>query len=119
MNFNDNPEELKKEEQAVLDELIQRMNMVIEKLECKMKNYIYEAKNADISINPDEYLSRVEAQKGIADTKKDRKKLLQARDELYDTRLLLQYENSQESGVDELKIGLHECGCAGESFIIS
>ena len=103
MNFNDNPEELKKEEQAVLDELIRRMNRVLEKLERRMKNYVYEAKNADISINPDAYLAKVLAQNGMADTKENRKKLLQARDELYHTRLLLQYENSQESGVEPPK----------------
>ncbi len=119
MNFNDNPEELKKEEQAVLDELIRRMNRVLEKLERRMKNYVYEAKNADISINPDAYLAKVLAQNGMADTKENRKKLLQARDELYHTRLLLQYENSQESGVEEIKIGLHECGYAGEHFVTS
>lgn len=119
MNFNDNPEKLKKEEQIVLDKLIQRMNKVIEQLDNEMKNYISEVNNADISINPDEYSSRVYAQNRIANTKKERKKLLQDRDELYDTRLLLQYENSQESGIEEIKIGLHGCGDLCEKFIIS
>ena len=119
MNFNDNPEKLKKEEQVVLDELIQRMNEVLEKLETRMKNYVYEAKNADISINPDVYLGRILAKKGIADTKENRKKLLQARDELYHTRLLVQYENSEENGIEEIKIGLHESGYMGECFVTS
>lgn len=44
MNFNDNPEELKKEEQTVLDKLISEMNSVVDSLDERMKNYVSEAK---------------------------------------------------------------------------
>lgn len=119
MNINENLEELKNEEQIVLDKLISRMDLVLEKLDKKMKEYVSEAQNADVRINPDLYLAKVLAQKGIADTEGNRKKFLKARDELYHTRLLLQYENAQESGLDEIKIGLHYCGDRGDKFVIS
>lgn len=119
MDFNDNPEELKKEEQAVLDELIQRMNRVLEKLDLKMQQYVSEARNIDISLNLDLYLAKLLAHKGMVDTEENRKKILQSRDELYKTRLLLQYENSEESGVEEIKVGLHSCMDGADQFVMS
>lgn len=118
MNFNDNLEELKKEEQSVLDDLISRMDQVLKSLDHRMRNYVAEARNADISINPDLYLAQILAQQGMKDTAENRKKILQARDELYHTRLLLQYEDSHESGIDEVKVGLHSCSNQGkEQFV--
>lgn len=115
MNFNDNPERLKKEEQIILDTLISRMDKVLHKLDDRMKGFVSEAKNSDISVNPDSYLSQVLARQGIKDTEENRKKLLQARDELYKTRLLVQYENEHEKGIDEIKVGLHSC----HPFVVS
>lgn len=117
MNFNDNPEALKREEQAILNDLISRMNRVLRSLDNRMRNYVAEAKNADISINPDLYLSQILAQQGMKDTAENRKKILQARDELYHTRLLLQYEDSQGSGIDEVKVGLHSCMNGTDQFV--
>lgn len=117
MNFNDNPEELKREEQEILNDLISRMDRVLRSLDNRMRNYVAEAKNADISINPDLYLSQILAQQGMKDTAENRKKILQARDELYHTRLLLQYEDSQGSGIDEVKVGLHSCMNGTDQFV--
>ena len=117
MNFNDNPEELKREEQEILDELIARMDHVLKSLDNRMRNYVAEAKNADISVNPDLYLSQILAQQGMKDTAENRKKLLQARDELYHTRLLLHYEDSHGSGIDEIKVGLHSCMDGTDQFV--
>ena len=41
------------------------------------------------------------------------------RDELYHTRLLLQYEDSYGSGIEEVKIGLHSCIHGTEQFVAS
>lgn len=83
MNINEHAEELKKEEQKVLDSLIEKMNEVIDNLDQRMKNYVDEAKNSDISVNPDLYLSRILAQNGIKETEENKKKWLNAKDELY------------------------------------
>ena len=119
MNFNDNPDELKKEEQAVLNNLISRMDQVLKSLDHRMKNYVAEAKNADIAVNPDLYLAQILARQGMKDTAENRKKILQARDELYHTRLLLQYEDSEEKGIEEIKVGLHSCIHGTEQFVTS
>ena len=117
MNFNENPEELKNEEQMVLDKLIMQMDKILYRLDRRMKTYVSEAKNADISVNPDAYLARVLAQQGKQNTAKNREKLSRSRDELYDTRLLLQYENAEESGIDEIKVGLHSCINGGDVLV--
>lgn len=117
MNFNDNPEKLKKEEQEVLNNLILRMDQVLNSLDQRMANYVAEAKNSDIGLNPDVYLAKVLAQQGMQDTEENRNKILQARDELYHTRLLLQYEDSDGSGIEEVKVGLHSCGNKSERFV--
>jgi len=119
VNFNDDPEKLKREEQAVLDALIAKMDHVLRSLDVKMQEYVAEAKDANISINPDLYLSQLLAQRGIRDTAENRKKLLQARDELYHTRLLLHYEHGNEQGIEELKVGLHSCIHNAEHYVIS
>lgn len=117
MNFNDNPEKLEQEEQAALNKLITQMNQILKSLDQRMKNYVFEARNADISINPDAYLGRLLAQQGKKNTVENRKKLLQSRDELYHTRLLLQYENIEDSGIDEVKVGLHSCTCGDKTLV--
>ena len=119
MNINEHAEELKKEEQRILDELIGRMDKVIEKLDYQMQEYVEEARNIDISLNPDAYLSRLLAKQGLNDTKENRKKVLQARDELYGRRILVHYKNIAEEGMEEIKLGLHSYGYKGKRFVMS
>ena len=119
MNLNENAEDLKKEEQNVLDNLITKMDKVIRNLDQRMQSYVEEARNTDISINPDTYLAKLLAQQGLKDTNQNRKKFLQARDELYHTRLLLHYKDVDGEGIDEIKVGLHSCGNNAESFVTS
>lgn len=119
MNFNDYPKELKIEEQKVLNRLISKMNQVLYHLDQQMQVYVREARDTKISDNPDLYLSVLLSQNGIKDTEENRIKFLQARDELYNTRLLLHYEDKYSTGVEEIKIGLHACGYGAEQYIIS
>lgn len=119
MNLNENAEELKKEEQKILDILIEEMDEVIDSLDQRMKNYVDEARNADISINPDSYLSKILAEHGLKETKANKKKWLKAKDELYTDRLLLQYKDGEEEVIQEIKVGLHSCGDKGKLFVIS
>ena len=120
MNLNENPDRLTEEEQKILSKLISRMDRVVEDLDKKMKQFIAEAKDASISINPDQYLAKLLAQEGIANTEKNRKKVLQARDELYHTRLLLEADDGISIDIEEVKVGLHSClNNDGEQFVTS
>ncbi len=119
MNLNDYPEELKVEEQKSLDKLITKMDKVIVSLDDNMKQYVQEAKNADISVNPDLYLSKIMAQQGIKNTNENRKKFLRARDELYTARLLLHYKDEVGEGTQEIKVGLHSCIYRSDHLVAS
>ena len=119
MNLNDYPEELRSEEQWALNLLVGKMDRVIESLSSDIQGYVEEAKNADIAISPDLYLAKVLAQKGIKDTEENREAFLQSRDELYHTRLLLEYDLNGKKGVDEVKVGLHTCMNGADMFITS
>lgn len=117
MNLNYYGEELKKEEQRILDELIARMDEILDKLDQRMQQYVREAKDASISVNPDQYLSLIIANKGMKDSEENRKKFLNARDELYHTRLLLEVSDSHGTSLDEIKIGLHHCQDGEDIFV--
>ena len=119
MNLNENAEELKSEEQKVLDILISKMDKVIRNLDKRMQNYIEEARNTDISINLDSYLAKILAQQGLKDTNENRKNFFQARDELYHTRLLLHCKDVGGERLCEIKVGLHSCRNKTETFVTS
>lgn len=119
MNLNDNPSNLIKEEQEILDKLISRLIKVKDKFENQIKDYDDEIDNADISINTDSYLSQIMAQRGLKDTKANRKKILNALDELYNTRLLVQYKNEKGTGIKEIKVGVHSYIYKSNEYVLS
>lgn len=119
MNINSEPDRLRDEEQSILNDLITEMDKVINSLDKKMQIYVDEAKNIDISLNPDLYLARILNVNGMKDTEENRKKLLQARDELYHTRLLLKCSDDKGTDVDEIKVGLHSCQHLAKTFVTS
>ena len=73
LNINSEPDRLKEEEQSILNELIAEMDKVINSLDKKMQTYVDEAKNIDIALNPDSYLSRILNVNGLKDTEENRK----------------------------------------------
>lgn len=95
------------------------MDAIIDSLDYEMQKYVEEAQNADIKINLDLYLSKLLAEKGKDNTEKERNKILDARDELYEHRLLLHHNNSDGSGFDDVKVGLHTCMYGSELLVAS
>ena len=118
MNINDFGSELKKEEERILKELIDTMDEIESKLDRQAKEYLREAKDISIDINPDAYLSRLVALNRMKDTEENRKRVLDARDELYQHRLLLELrEEGGKPEYESVKIGLHSYG-EGPDFLI-
>jgi DNA helicase IV len=115
MNINDNSDELIKEEQRILDGVISQMDRAIDELDESMKRFVDEAKNIDISVNPDQYVQQLMVQMGIKDTKENRERLIQSRDELYHKRLLLELD-----GVDyeAINVGLHGLYIDGKKVVV-
>ncbi len=119
MNFNDYPEELKKEEQTALECLISKIDSALGELDQYMEKYVYEARNINVTMDPDLYLSKLLAERGKKNTEKERKEFLQTRDELYKTRLLLVCEDDYSTEIKEIKVGLHSCIHNAEEYVIS
>lgn len=118
MNLNDDPERLKIEEQKALDKLITKMDKEINKLDQAMKDYVEEAKNADISSDSDSYVKRLLIEKGIKDNDKAREKFLQAREELYEHRILLHTDYAGRQELREVKVGPHKCMLGSEILVM-
>ncbi|MBE5891467.1 MAG: hypothetical protein E7282_10965 [Lachnospiraceae bacterium] len=87
---------LVREEQEILDDLVDRMNEVIEHLEDKAKVFVEEAKEARNAGIHDNYYAFLLAKNGLKDTEENRKKLQQAKDELYDQRVEVYIDNDKE-----------------------
>lgn len=119
MNINDYPDDLRIEEQTVLNKLISKMNKVIDRLDQETKDYIARVNKAILSHDPDERISLTLAHKGFKDTEKNKKPLVEARDELYQYRLLLRTEDSYGTDFEEFKVGLRTCMNGAEQFVIS
>ena len=118
MNINDFGTKLKEEEERILKELIDTMDEIENKLDRQAKEYLKEAKDISIDINPDAYLSRLVALNRMRDTEENRKRILDARDELYQHRLLLELrEEGGKPEYESVKIGLHSYG-EGPDFLI-
>lgn len=117
MEKNIEKDRLIEEEQQILDSVVDRMDHVLDKLDQKAKKYVEEGKAIREAGSYDNYFALLLANQGLEDTKENRRKLLQARDELYDTRVELYIDNDKEKTV--LQIGDHSFIHRGEMFTIS
>ena len=111
--------EMIREEQTILDDLIERMEKVGYSLQRTLTGSVAKLKNAKESYVAEAYGSIVDASNSIKSTKNAIKEFRRSRDELYDTRLILDYINSSEQGEDDLKVGLHGYEKNGEIYVIS
>jgi DNA helicase IV len=110
-------QDLIQEEQQVLDVLIENMSGIIDSFEDKEQSYLRELRHIkDIGVYDNIYAYLL-ARQGLKDTEENRRKLLQARDELYDTRVKLFINDDKEK--TELKIGDHDFVEHGNVHIIS
>ena len=119
MNINDYPEELKKEEQNQLDILIKNMDRILAYLDQNMREYVREAQDSRNIGNTDAYASIVLARKKMQDTKENRRRVIEARDELYQMRVLLKMDDAYGETVEEFKVGLHSCIEGGRIYVAS
>ena len=92
-------------EQKILNRVIDRMDQVLDNLDGKAKEYVKEGKKARAAGAYENYFALLLAEKGLKDTKENRQKLLQARDELYDSRLELILDDDKD--ITEVLVGDH------------
>lgn len=105
------------EEQEILDNLVDRMDKVIDDLGDKAKQYVEEAKAAREAGIHENYYAFLLAKNGLKDTEENRKKLMQARDELYDQRVEVYIDDDKEA--TSIQMGDTSFGRPGEIFVTS
>ena len=105
------------EEQKILDNLIDKMDAVIDELGAKALEYVQEAKAAREAGIIDNYYAFIMAKNGLKDTEENRKKLMQTRDELYDQRVEV-YIND-DSKPTSIQIGDTNFVSGAENFVTS
>ena len=97
------------EEQKILDELIDRMDNEMLKLDADLTRFILEAKKAKEKCLPDTYGALVVAENGKITVKEKKNELQIAKDELYQHRIVVETIESKgfkdEQEEIELKIG--------------
>ncbi|MCI6277136.1 MAG: hypothetical protein MR639_10440 [Clostridium sp.] len=120
MNTINNVEKLKKEEQMILNKLIERMDNEMLELDDKLTRFTLESQKAKDQCLPDTYGMLIEATSEIQATQHEIKRVQQIKDELYDHRIIVEIHD--EDGTEEeqeLKIGLHTYAHGKELFICS
>lgn len=112
-------EKLVKQEQEILDKVIQRMDSALLKIDKNLKSYDLQIRKANAACLPDAYGALVSAQNNKAEGKARLKVLGLSRNELYKTRIEVKYTDTKGTGREDIKIGLHSFIYGAEVFIMS
>lgn len=112
-------EELIKEEQKILDNLIRDMDSTLLQLDKKLTKNKLEAKKAKASCLPDTYGMLISAEHEKLVVRQRMRDLRKGKDELYETRLVLDITDNQGQDREEVKIGLHTYRNEQRIFIMS
>ncbi len=112
-------EKLIKEEQQVLDELIEDMDNALLDLDRKLTYNELQVKKAKESCLSDAYgmLISAEQEKKIAHYEKN--EFQRSRDELYETHMIVEVSDEDGEECKDIKVGLHTYSRMGHIFIMS
>lgn len=119
MNVDDKLKNLIKEEEKILNSLIQKMDKEMLRLDAKLTDSILQAKKAKEKCLPDTYGMLVKAADDKIKTRDKIVAIRQSRDELYDTRIVVEAKDMDSEEEIELKIGLHTFSHNGEIYVCS
>ncbi len=116
-------EQLINEEQEILEDLIRKMDQIILDLDKSYTDAELQIKKIKDNCLPDTYGELILNQESKKSISEDMKELVRTKDELYDTRLIVEcssYDSVEEE--NEIKVGLHsfyDPGCLGTPLILS
>lgn len=112
-------EDLVKEEQKILNNLIRDMDKTLLQLDKKLTYNQLQAQKARTSCLPDTYGMLVSAEHEKLVARQQIRELRQGRDELYETRLVLDIKDEQGREREDIKIGLHTYLNGKRIFVMS
>ncbi len=111
--------EMIKEEQVILDELIEEMDQELLNLDKCMTIKQIQFQKAKDKCLPDTYGDLIAAEVDKAFFRDRQKESRRSRDELYDTRLKLHVKDKNSEEDAEYKVGLHTFSRMGKIYILS
>lgn len=112
-------EDLVREEQLILNDLIRDMDETLLQLDKKLTYNQLQAQKARTACLPDTYGMLVSAEHEKLVARQQIKELRQGRNELYETRLVLDMADEQGSDREDIKIGLHTYLNGKRIFVMS
>lgn len=112
-------EDLVREEQKILNNLIRDMDKTLLQLDKKLTYNQLQAQKARTSCLPDTYGMLVSAEHEKLVARQQIRELRQGRDELYETRLVLDIKDEQGRDREDIKIGLHTYLNGKRIFVMS
>ena len=112
-------EDLVREEQTILNNLIRDMDKTLLQLDKKLTYNQLQAQKARTSCLPDTYGMLVSAEHEKLVARQQIRELRQGRDELYETRLVLDITDEQGCDREDIKIGLHTYLNGKRIFVMS
>lgn len=112
-------EDLVREEQKILNDLIRDMDATLLQLDKKLTYNQLQAQKARTSCLPDTYGMLVSAEHEKLVARQQIRELRQGRDELYETRLVLDMKDEQGCDREDIKIGLHTYLNGKRIFVMS
>ena len=112
-------EDLVREEQTILNNLIRDMDKTLLQLDKKLTYNQLQAQKARTSCLPDTYGMLVSAEHEKLVARQQIRELRQGRDELYETRLVLDITDEQGCDREDIKIGLHTYLNGKQIFVMS
>ena len=112
-------EELISEEQKILDDLIKDMDKALMKLNKKMTYDELQAKKAKGLCLPDAYGMLISAEQDKIAARQQIQSLQRGKEELYETRLVVEMTDEEGVEKEDIKIGLHTYLNGSRIFIMS
>lgn len=112
-------EELINEEQKILDDLIHDMDEALMELDKKLTYNELQTQKAKEACLPDAYGMLVMAEQNQMEDRKRMRNLYEGKDELYETRLVVDITDEKGNDEEEIKVGLHTYARKGHNFITS
>ena len=111
--------DLIREEQKILDKLINELDQVMLKIDKKYTYSSLQAKKAKEQCLPDTYGALIAANHDQYAAFREKKRLKRVRDELYDTRIVVDCTDDRSTEEEEIKIGLHTYAKFDKLYVVS
>ena len=117
--MNQSKQDMIREEQRILDKLINELDRIMLKIDKKYTYSSLQAKKAKEQCLPDTYGALVSANHDKSVAFREKKRLKRVRDELYDTRIVVDCTDDHSTEEEEIKIGLHTYAKFGKVYVVS